>query len=146
MRALAFVTGCVTALLLVAIAVAYGNVPEPVRQPGAPMFYYLLVPVVAAALMLGAAIPAGAMFAPYRFVFPLNVTLPLVYAVLLLVAASMVTQMPSAIERLPAQLLPALNWFQADLIVKVAGAQCAFLTVLTLFGRRRVAPSEPSGS
>lgn len=146
MRALAFVTGCVTVLLLVAIAVAYASVPESARQAGAPLFYYLLVPVVAAALMLGSAIPAAAMFAPFRFVFPLNLTLPLVYAAMLLVAASMVTQMPSAIERLPSQLLPALNWFQADLIVKVAGAQCAFLTVLGLFGRRRTAPGASSGS
>ncbi|MCW5944006.1 MAG: hypothetical protein KIS66_17385 [Fimbriimonadaceae bacterium] len=136
MRALAFVTGCVSVLLIVAVAVAYGSVPEPLRQPGSPMFYYLLVPVLAAALLIGAAIPAGAMFAPFRFAFPLNLTLPIVYGVLLLVSASMVTQMPSAIERLPPQLLPALNWFQAELIAKVAGAQCGVLTVFALFGRK----------
>ncbi|MBW7927311.1 MAG: hypothetical protein H3C58_04305 [Fimbriimonadaceae bacterium] len=93
------------------------------------------MPVLAAMLMVGSALIVPNLFAPYRLAFPLNVTLPVVYAVLLVVSSSLMTHMPTALEQVPPILAPVLGWQQPQILLQVAAGQFVVLSLLALLAR-----------
>ncbi len=136
MRALAFAVGVALSMLAVAIPVAFATIPTENRRLEGPAIYFLLVPVLAAMLMVGSALLVPNLFAPYRMAFPLNVTLPVVYGFLLVVSSSLMTHMPTALEQVPPLLAPVLGWQNPQLLLQVAAGQFVVMSLLALLSRK----------
>lgn len=136
MKALAFAMGVAFAMLAVSIPIAYVAIPTEHRGFQGPAVYFMLVPILAAMLMVGSALIVPNLFAPYRLSFPLNVTLPVVYGFLLVVSSSLMTHMPTALEQVPPILAPVLGWQNPQLLLQVAAGQFVVMSLLVLMARK----------
>lgn len=93
-------------------------------------------PASAALLFVGSTLLFPNLLAPGRIAFPLNITLPVVYALLTRVSVVLWVSPTSAAFAPFDPMMPALMWSRTDALAVVALLQCAVLSTLVVAKNR----------
>lgn len=127
-----------TAALLLAIALGYSFVyldRSGVQDPASRLIV-LGLPISAALLYVAIGIIVPGLFARRRLAFPLNVTLPIVYASLLVLSVLLWTSPGNALVAVNEVVRPARVWLTPYELVRLGLLQALALTVPIAFRRR----------
>ncbi|AIE85043.1 hypothetical protein [Fimbriimonas ginsengisoli] len=132
-----------TACLLFATAVSVGFLLADHREYRQLRDYAVLLGPIASATLIFIAVSLARpnLHAPGRLVFPLTITLPVVFVLLVRVSVVLWTSPEGSAFRASDALLPALAWTHPLRLAVLALTQCA---VLTAFGSFWPAKSEPA--
>lgn len=133
------------ASLLYICAAGYGLVRT--RQMGLsgflPTSVLISIPTTATALFLVASLLVPSLVVRSRVVFPLNLTLPVVFASMMLVSLVLWTESRTPLFAISEALRPARFWNSPGELLRVALIQAAALTLVAAIARGR-APSPTS--
>lgn len=121
------------ALVLYACAAGYGGY-FLVRLSASPLHYVgviLGLPALATALFLLTAFNVPGLLAPGRLIYPLNLTLPLVFAAYVVLAEMLLTSTGSSLIIPFEKLRVASFWTSPKVLILVTVSQILCLTALT---------------
>ena len=123
------------ALPMYACSAGYGGyvVFKDSSTPGSYLGIILGLPAIAMALMVILTATVPDLLAPQKLVFPLNITLPLVFSSLLLLTVLLLTSTGSSLIIAHDRLRVAMFWANPTVIFLVTLSQILCLTVLALF-------------
>jgi hypothetical protein len=91
------------------------------------------LPAVATALFLATAIAVPGLLAPKKLVFPLNLTLPLVFASYVVLTVMLLTSTGSSLIVPYDRLRVAMFWASPSVLILVTLSQVLCLTMLSMF-------------
>lgn len=97
---------------------------------------FLGPPASAALLFVAAALGFPNLLAPGRIAFPLNLTLPIVFVLLIRVSVILWATQSSAVFRAFDPLIPALSWVGIGPLFVSAMLQCLVLSIIVIVGNR----------
>ena len=128
-----FSLACVSGLTMYACAAGYGAfiVYNSSSRPGVYLGVVLGLPAIAAIMFLITAFSVPSLLAPKRLVYPLNVTLPLVFAAYVVLTGMLLTSTGSSLIIPFDKLRVALFWLSPRVLILVTLSQIACLTALT---------------
>jgi hypothetical protein len=123
---------CTSALVLFACAAGYGGyfVYRGTPTPGHYLGVILGLPALATLLFLVAAFNVPGLLAPGRLVFPLNITLPLVFAAFVVLTEMLLTSTGSSLIIPVDRIRVATFWISPNVLVLVTFSQMVCLTAL----------------
>ena len=130
-----FSLACVCAFTMYACAAAYGAffVYRSSATPGLYLGVILGLPALAAILFIFTAVLVPNLLAPRRLVFPLNLTLPPVYAAYVVLSVMLLTSTGSSLILPYDRIRAALFWTRPGILILVTLSQILCLSVLALF-------------
>jgi hypothetical protein len=106
------------------------------EYPALRDYAVVLGPLASATLVyIAASLAIRDLHAPGRLVFPLNLTLPVVFTLLIRVSVILWASPSGPAFRTPDALLPALVWTNPLALALLALIQCALLTLLSFVSR-----------
>jgi len=129
-----FYLACLCGMTMYACAAGYGGyvVLRSSSTPGMYIGIVLGLPAVATALFLVTSLAVPSLLAPRRLVFPLNVTLPPVFAAFLLLTVMLLTSTGNSLILPYDRLRAAMFWASPSVLVLVTLSQVLCLTVLAM--------------
>jgi len=128
-----FSTACTCGLIMYACAAGYGAY-FVIRSTSTPSMYLgviLGLPAVATVLFLLTSFAVPSLLAPRRMAFPLNLTLPFVYAAFVVLTVMLLTSTGSSLIIPFDRLRAAEFWKQPAVLALVTFSQIVCLTALT---------------
>lgn len=121
-----------TGLVLTAVALAYGvlRINQLGQSAEGALVLFLTVPAAATLLywIIGLLVPS--LFATGRISFPLPVTLPTVYTMLVLLTVTLVTRQSNSLFEAPRLIRVIRLWDDPLGLANLALSQCLALTIL----------------
>jgi len=123
-------------LFLCAAGTGYALIDRSLIRSSEEVAIFLGPPASAALLFVASGLGFPNLMSPGRLAFPLNLTLPVVFALLIRVSVILWASPSSAAFRTLDPLMPALSWAQAGPLAISALVQCAILSVFAVAANR----------
>jgi len=129
-----FSLACTCGLVMYACAAGYGGyfLYRGSTSPGHYVGIILGLPALATVFFLLTAFNVPGLLAPGRLVFPLNITLPLVYAAFVVLTEMLLTSTGSSLIIPFDRMRVAALWATPEALLLVAFSQCLCLTGLAM--------------